>query len=121
VWSELGHAYLEAGQVPDAIAAYLRSSDSSRYLAVIEACTAAGCYEDLVKYLLMVRWFGLHSGMSSGYKVCFVVGAVHRMLSVVAWLLRGLGQVPAHGVFCGWIWAVRVWGVCGLCSGCCQW
>jgi clathrin heavy chain len=55
VWSELGHAYLEAGQVPDAIAAYLRSSDSSRYVAVIDACTAAGCYEDLVKYLLMVR------------------------------------------------------------------
>uniref|UniRef100_A0A383W0X8 Clathrin heavy chain n=1 Tax=Tetradesmus obliquus TaxID=3088 RepID=A0A383W0X8_TETOB len=55
VWSELGHAYLEAGQVPDAIASYLRSSDSSRYLQVIEACTAAGCYEDLVKYLLMVR------------------------------------------------------------------
>ncbi|WIA40738.1 hypothetical protein OEZ86_004423 [Tetradesmus obliquus] len=55
VWSELGHAYLEAGQVPDAIASYLRSSDSSSYLQVIEACTAAGCYEDLVKYLLMVR------------------------------------------------------------------
>jgi clathrin heavy chain len=55
VWSELGHAYLDAGQVPDAIASYLRSSDSSRYLQLIEACTAAGCYEDLVKYLLMVR------------------------------------------------------------------
>ncbi|KAF6255267.1 clathrin heavy chain [Scenedesmus sp. NREL 46B-D3] len=55
VWSQLGHAYLEAGQVADAIASYLRSSDSSRYLQVIEACTAAGCYEDLVKFLLMVR------------------------------------------------------------------
>eukprot|EP00878_Enallax_costatus_P009783 GHUV01010216.1.p1 GENE.GHUV01010216.1~~GHUV01010216.1.p1 ORF type:complete len:693 (+),score=274.84 GHUV01010216.1:1211-3289(+) len=55
VWSELGHAYLDANQVPDAIAAYLRSSDSSRYVQVIDACTAVGCYEDLVKYLLMVR------------------------------------------------------------------
>eukprot|EP00879_Flechtneria_rotunda_P000465 GHRR01000566.1.p1 GENE.GHRR01000566.1~~GHRR01000566.1.p1 ORF type:complete len:1351 (+),score=578.78 GHRR01000566.1:197-4249(+) len=55
VWSELGHAYLAASQVQDAIAAYLRSNDSSRYLEVIEGCTAVGCYEDLVKYLLMVR------------------------------------------------------------------
>lgn len=55
MWSELGHAYLAASQVPDAIAAYLRSSDSSRYVQVIDACTAVGCYEDLVKFLLMVR------------------------------------------------------------------
>lgn len=38
VWSELGHAYLAAGQVPDAIAAYLRSNDTSKYEEVIEAC-----------------------------------------------------------------------------------
>lgn len=55
VWSELGHAYLAAGQVPDAIAAYLRSNDSSKYPEVIDACKAAGSYEDLVRYLLMVR------------------------------------------------------------------
>lgn len=34
MWSELGHAYLEAGNVPDAIAAYLRSQDGSRYAQV---------------------------------------------------------------------------------------
>lgn len=55
VWSELAHAYLNAGQVSDAIACYLRSSDSSTYLEVIEKCKVAGCYDDLVKYLLMVR------------------------------------------------------------------
>lgn len=38
VWSELGHAYLAAGQVPDAIAAYLRSNDTSKYAEVIDAC-----------------------------------------------------------------------------------
>jgi clathrin heavy chain len=38
VWSELGHAYLAAGQVPDAIAAYLRSNDVSKYAEVIDAC-----------------------------------------------------------------------------------
>ncbi len=30
VWSELGHAYLSRGQVADAIAAYLRSQDTSK-------------------------------------------------------------------------------------------
>lgn len=55
VWSELGHAYLEQGMVADAIASYLRSSDSSRYVQVIERCKEEGCYDDLVKYLLMVR------------------------------------------------------------------
>lgn len=55
VWSELGHAYLAAGQVPDAIAAYIRSNDTSKYAEVIDACKAAGSYEDLVRYLLMVR------------------------------------------------------------------
>ncbi|KAI8476142.1 MAG: vesicle coat protein clathrin, heavy chain [Monoraphidium minutum] len=56
VWSELGHAYLEAGDVPDAIAAYLRSQDGSRYAQVIDACKASGShYDDLVKFLGMVR------------------------------------------------------------------
>lgn len=38
MWSELGHAYLAAGQVPDAIAAYIRSNDTSKYAEVIDAC-----------------------------------------------------------------------------------
>jgi hypothetical protein len=38
VWSELGHAYLAAGQVPDAIASYIRSNDTSKYAEVIDAC-----------------------------------------------------------------------------------
>ena len=42
MWSELGHAYLAAGQVPDAIAAYLRSNDVSKYAEVIDACKG-GC------------------------------------------------------------------------------
>jgi len=36
VWSELGHAYLDAGNAPDAIASYLRSQDGSRYAQVGE-------------------------------------------------------------------------------------
>lgn len=55
VWSELGHAYLAAAAPADAIAAYLRANDASRYADVIDACGAASAHEDLVKYLLMVR------------------------------------------------------------------
>ena len=38
VWSELGHAQLEAGLVGEAIASYLRSNDSSRHVDVVERC-----------------------------------------------------------------------------------
>jgi hypothetical protein len=56
--------------VPDAISAYLRSNDSSKYLDVIAACTAAGCYEELVKYLLMVRAVALEG---SCFLYCSIV------------------------------------------------
>lgn len=55
VWSELGNAYLDHTQVGDAIAAYLRASDTSKYVEVIDKAAQAGEYGDLVKYLLMVR------------------------------------------------------------------
>ena len=55
VWSELGGAYLDAGAVGDAIAAYLRASDASAYARVIDACKVARSYDALIKYLLMVR------------------------------------------------------------------
>ncbi|KXZ42859.1 hypothetical protein GPECTOR_114g310 [Gonium pectorale] len=55
VWSELAHEQLAAGQVAEAIASYLKASDSTRYVAVTEAAKGSGCYDDLVKYLLMVR------------------------------------------------------------------
>ncbi len=55
VWTELGHAQLEAGAINDAISSYLRSGDSSRYLDVIVRSQEANAHSDLVKYLLMVR------------------------------------------------------------------
>lgn len=55
VWSELAHVQLERGLVSDAIGSYLRAQDSSKYVQVIEKSKDAGCYDDLVKYLLMVR------------------------------------------------------------------
>lgn len=55
VWSCLASAQLEHGAVSEAISSYLRGADTSRYLDVIERANAAGAYEELVKYLLMVR------------------------------------------------------------------
>ena len=55
VWSELGHAQLEAGAVDDAIGSYLKSGDTSRYSDVILRSRDAGAHKVLVDYLLMVR------------------------------------------------------------------
>ena len=55
VWSELGHAQLEAGAVGDAIASYLKAGDSSRHADVIRRSQQAGSFADLVRFLLMVR------------------------------------------------------------------
>jgi hypothetical protein len=46
VWSELANAYLDHSQVHDAIAAYLRAADTSKYNEVIEKAN-------------QVRWWGL--------------------------------------------------------------
>jgi clathrin heavy chain len=55
VWSELGHSQLEHGNVADAIDCYLRANDTSRHLEVIAKSAEADTYEELVKFLLMVR------------------------------------------------------------------
>ena len=55
MWSELGHAQLEAGAVNDAIGSYLKSGDTSRYSDVILRSRDAGAHQVLVEYLLMVR------------------------------------------------------------------
>ena len=36
MWSELANAYLDHDMVHDAIAAYLRASDTSKYVEVID-------------------------------------------------------------------------------------
>jgi len=55
VWSELAKSQLESGAVQEAIAAYIRADDESNRTTVIMEAKKAGCYEDLVKYLKMVR------------------------------------------------------------------
>lgn len=55
VWSELGNAYLDAGQLGEAVAAYIRASDTNKWAEVIARAAQTGDYADLPKYLLMVR------------------------------------------------------------------
>eukprot|EP01025_Chloroclados_australasicus_P037130 TRINITY_DN3781_c1_g3_i1.p1 TRINITY_DN3781_c1_g3~~TRINITY_DN3781_c1_g3_i1.p1 ORF type:complete len:1706 (-),score=246.11 TRINITY_DN3781_c1_g3_i1:418-5535(-) len=55
VWSELAHAQLAHSMVPEAISSYLKAGDSSKHAEVIEAAKSAGCFQDLVSYLLMAR------------------------------------------------------------------
>lgn len=57
VWSELANAYLEAGNLGEAVAAYLRASDASKWMEVIAKAASTGdaAYAELPKYLLMVR------------------------------------------------------------------
>ena len=59
VWSELAAAQLLANTVPDAIASYIRANDHSASTEVIAAARRAGCYDDMVKYLQMVRKKGV--------------------------------------------------------------
>ncbi|KAK9805974.1 hypothetical protein WJX73_010066 [Symbiochloris irregularis] len=55
VWTELGHAQLEAGSIAEAIASYLKSGHTGRYLDVISRSQESGAHAELVKFLLMVR------------------------------------------------------------------
>ena len=55
MWTELGHAQLEAGSVAEAIASYLKSGHTGRYADVIARSKDRGAHAELVKFLLMVR------------------------------------------------------------------
>merc|ERR1711871_826369 len=60
VWSALAQSQIETGaadaeMVAEAIAAYIRANDSSKYQSVIEAAKKHNLQADLVKYLVMTR------------------------------------------------------------------
>ena len=60
VWSALAQSQIETGaadaeMVSEAIAAYIRANDSSKYQSVIEAAKKHSLHADLVKYLVMTR------------------------------------------------------------------
>ncbi|CAH8354698.1 unnamed protein product [Eruca vesicaria subsp. sativa] len=55
VWGEVAKAQLREGLVSDAIESFIRAEDATHFLEVIRAAEDANVYDDLVKYLLMVR------------------------------------------------------------------
>jgi len=55
VWSQLGKAQLQQNLVKEAIDSYIKASDPSAYLDVVETATKTESWEDLVRYLQMAR------------------------------------------------------------------
>ncbi|EFJ13237.1 hypothetical protein SELMODRAFT_157554 [Selaginella moellendorffii] len=55
VWSQVGKAQLKEGLVSDAIESFIRADDATQFNDVILAANQARVFEDLVKYLHMVR------------------------------------------------------------------
>jgi clathrin heavy chain len=55
VWSQVAKAQLHEGLVSEAIESFIRADDATHFLDVIRAAEEANVYDDLVKYLLMVR------------------------------------------------------------------
>ncbi|PON78992.1 Clathrin, heavy chain [Parasponia andersonii] len=55
VWSQVAKAQLREGLVSDAIESFIRADDATEFLDVIRAAENANVYDDLVRYLLMVR------------------------------------------------------------------
>ncbi|XP_033627674.1 clathrin heavy chain 1 [Asterias rubens] len=55
VWSQLAMAQMKSGLVKEAIDSYIKADDPSTYTEVVDASTASGNWEDLVRYLQMAR------------------------------------------------------------------
>ena len=55
VWAVIANSYLASGQLGEAIAAYLRASDATKWGDVVAKAREVGEYHDVPKYLLMVR------------------------------------------------------------------
>ena len=54
-WTELGRAYLDQNQLKDAIESFIKASNPSMYMMVINLAQNQECYEDLVQFLIMAR------------------------------------------------------------------
>jgi clathrin heavy chain len=55
VWSQVAKAQLREGLASEAIESFIRADAAAHFLDVIRAAEEANVYNDLVKYLLMVR------------------------------------------------------------------
>jgi clathrin heavy chain len=57
VWSKIGRAKISHDIVDEAIEAFIKANDAEMYFDVISAAERQGKFEDLIRYLTMVRQF----------------------------------------------------------------
>lgn len=57
VWSKIGRAKIAHDMVDEAIEAFIKANDAEMYIDVISAAERQGKFEDLIRYLTMVRQF----------------------------------------------------------------
>nr|POF03005.1 putative clathrin heavy chain [Quercus suber] len=71
VWSKVAKAQLDGLRVTDSIESYIRASDPSNYLEVIETATHAGKDDDLIKFLRMSRKTLREPAIDTALAFCF--------------------------------------------------
>jgi len=57
VWSKIGRAKIDSGEIDEAIDAFIKANDPEMYQEVISNAERQGKFEDLILYLTMVRQF----------------------------------------------------------------
>lgn len=57
VWSKIGRAKIDSGEIDEAIDAFIKANDPEMYNDVINCAEKQGKFEDLINYLTMVRQF----------------------------------------------------------------
>jgi clathrin heavy chain len=65
VWSRLGGALLDAGQVDSAIESYIKAQDTTNYARLIAATNQSGSWAKLIPFLLLARKQMVHQRDSS--------------------------------------------------------
>ena len=55
MWTQLGKAQLQQNMVKEAIDSFIKSNDPSDYMDVVETATKTENWEDLVRYLQVIK------------------------------------------------------------------
>ncbi|KAK2748310.1 hypothetical protein FQN57_000968 [Myotisia sp. PD_48] len=94
VWSKVAKAQLDGLRISDSIGSYIRASDPSNHLEVIETATHAGKDEDLIGYLKMARKTLREQAVDTAMALCY---ARLNQLSELEDFLRGVNVADIEG------------------------
>ncbi|CAH8337295.1 unnamed protein product [Eruca vesicaria subsp. sativa] len=96
VWSQVAKAQLREGLVSDAIESFIRAEDATYFLEIIRSTEDAKVYDDLVRYLLMVRQKvkepKVDSELIYAYAKIDMLGEIEEFI-----LMPNLGNLPNVG------------------------